>query len=60
MIFIYYTTAGIILYVGSDWILNRIEASRGKRLENRSLVFFGIILILAVGSFKIIEYLTGT
>jgi hypothetical protein len=58
MVFIYYTTAGIVLYFLSDWILNRIEVSRGNRFENRSLVFFVIILVLAMGSFKIIEYLT--
>ncbi len=59
MIFIYYTIAGVILYLGSDWILSRIETSRGQRFENRSLVFFVIILVLAVGSFKIIEHLSG-
>ncbi len=58
MIFVYYTIAGIVLYVGSDWILKRIEISRGQRFEHRSIVFFLIILVLAVGSFKIIEYLT--
>jgi len=57
MMFVYYTTAGIVLYFGSDWILNRVELSRGERFENRSLIFFGIIGVLAVGSFKIIEYL---
>ncbi len=57
MMFVYYTVAGIVLYLGSDWILNRIELSRGKRFEHRSLIFFGIILVLAMGSFKIIERL---
>jgi len=59
MVYVYYTIAAIILYVGSDWILNRIEISRGERLKNRSLVFFVIILVLAVGSFRIIEYLAA-
>jgi hypothetical protein len=57
MIYVYYTIAAIILYVGSDWILNRIEISRGQRIKHRDVVFFVIILVLAVGSFKIIEYL---
>lgn len=57
MVYVYYTIAAIILYVGSDWILNRIEMSRGERFKNRSLIFFVIILVLAVGSFRIIEYL---
>jgi hypothetical protein len=58
MTYIYYTLAAILLYLGSDWILNRIEASRGQRFEYRSLIFFGIILLLATVSFKIIEYLS--
>jgi hypothetical protein len=58
MEFVYYTIAGIVLYLGSDWILNRIETSRGKRFEHRSIVFFVIILVLAVVSFRIIEHLT--
>ncbi|MDH3379661.1 MAG: hypothetical protein OEQ39_22265 [Gammaproteobacteria bacterium] len=57
MVFIYYTVAGIGLYFAADWILNRIEISRGRRLEHRSLVFFAIILVLAVTSFRVIEYL---
>jgi hypothetical protein len=58
MEFVYYTIAGIVLYLGSDWILNRIEISRGKRFEHRSVIFFVIILVLAVVSFRIIEHLT--
>ena len=58
MVFVYYTIAGIALYLGSDWILNRIEISRGERLKYRSIVFFVIILVLAVVTFRIIEHLT--
>lgn len=58
MVFVYYTIAGITLYLVSDWILNRIEIARGERLQNRSLVFFVIIFVLAVVSFRVIEYLT--
>jgi len=58
MVFVYYTIAGITLYLVSDWILNRIEITRGERLQNRSLVFFVIIFVLAVVSFRVIEYLT--
>jgi len=59
MVFVYYTIAGIVLYLGSDWILNRIEISRGKRFEHRSVIFFAIILVLAVGSFEIIDRLAN-
>ncbi|UCB54795.1 MAG: hypothetical protein JSW45_12805 [Thiotrichales bacterium] len=59
MEFVYYTVAGITLYLVSDWILNRIEISRGARFEHRSMVFFAIILVLAVVTFRIIEHLTS-
>lgn len=54
---IYYTIAAIVLYVLSDWILNKIEIKLGKRLENRSFVFFVIILVLSVTTFSIIQSL---
>ena len=59
MVFVYYTIAGITLYLVSDWILNRIEISRGKRFEYRSVIFYVIILVLAVGSFEIIDRLAS-
>ncbi len=54
---IYYTVAGLGLYVVSDWILNRIEIMRGERFEQRSLIFFGIILVLALLTFHLIRFL---
>ncbi len=54
---IYFTIAAIALYVVSDWILQRIEIRLGKRLEQRSLVFFGIILGLSLTSFWLIRWL---
>ena len=53
---VYFTLVGIALYFGSDWILNRIETARGARFENRSIIFFGIILVLALASFQLIRY----
>jgi len=53
---LYYTVAAIFLYVVSDWILNQIENRRGERFENRSLVFFAIILVLSVALFNLIQY----
>ena len=51
----YYTVAAIFLYVVSDWILNQIETRRGERFENRSLLFFAIILVLSVLLFNLIK-----
>lgn len=56
MEFVYFTAAGILLYVVSDWILNKIEQVRGERLPQRSVVFFLIILILSVIVFQAIQY----
>ena len=53
--FVLYTVAGLALYFLSDWILNQIEVRRGQRFENRSVVFFVIILALAVVVFNLIE-----
>jgi hypothetical protein len=52
-----YTLVGIILYLGSDWILIQIENASGRKFENRSLVFFAIIMILALSSFTVIRLL---
>ncbi len=51
---VYYTLTAIVLYFASDWLLERIEQARGKRFENRSIIFFAIILVLALVSFEII------
>lgn len=53
---VYFTLVGIGLYFASDWILDRIEAARGTRFENRSVIFFAIILVLALVSFQLISH----
>ncbi len=52
-----YTVVAVVLYAVSDWILNQIEIKRGKRLEHRSVIFFAIILVLALGTFSLLERL---
>ena len=59
MEFVYYTLAGLILYFVSDWILCKVEELRGEPFEQRTLIFFVIILTLALTSFKAIEMLTA-
>lgn len=56
---LYFTLAAIVLYVGADWILNRIEAAVGRRLEYRSIIFFVILLIMALSSFALIRHLSA-
>ena len=59
MSIVYFTIVAIILYVVADWLLEQLEIAMGRRLEYRSLVFFGILLTLAVTSFSLIQYYTG-
>ena len=54
-----YTLVGIGLYFLADWILVRIEIWRGETFEQRTLVFFAIILVLALGSFELIGRLAA-
>lgn len=59
MAYLYYTITAVLLYLLSDWILNKIETYYGKRFEYRSVIFFVIIMILAVGSFEMIDRIVG-
>lgn len=52
---VYFTIAGIVLYLFSDWVVRQIEQARGELLPHRSLIFFAIILTLAMGGFHLIE-----
>jgi hypothetical protein len=53
---IYYTMVAAGLYFMSEWILDRIEVSRGERFKNRSVIFFLIILTLAFISFSMMKF----
>jgi presenilin-like A22 family membrane protease len=59
MSIVYFTIVAVILYFAADWILERVEVAVGKRLEHRSLIFFAILLMLAVTSFSLIQNYTG-
>lgn len=52
---VYFTLVAAILYLTSDWLLDRIEILRGERFKHRSIVFFFIILVLAFISFSVIK-----
>jgi hypothetical protein len=56
---VYFTAVAIGLYFGADWLLDRIERARGKRFENRQVVFFAIILPLALASFWLVRLLSA-
>jgi hypothetical protein len=52
---ILFTIVGISLYFFSDYLVRLIETRRGKVLDNRSVIFFVIFLILALVSFELIQ-----
>ena len=54
---LYFTLAAILLYVAADWILNRLEQAAGRRFDYRSLIFFAILLAMALVSFSLIRHL---
>ncbi|HEY5642100.1 MAG TPA: hypothetical protein VIS31_04415 [Woeseiaceae bacterium] len=59
MSIVYFTLVAIILYVAADWLLERVEVAAGKRFQHRSLIFFAILLSLALTSFSVIQHYTG-
>jgi hypothetical protein len=56
---VFFTILAIILYVTADWLLERAEVAVGRRLKNRSLIFFVILMTLALSSFSLIQQYTG-
>jgi predicted PurR-regulated permease PerM len=56
---VYFTAAAVALYFISDWILDRLERRRGARFAHRDLIFFAIILVLALLVFQLIRRLGG-
>ncbi len=56
---VYFTVVAVALYFVSDWILNRIEIAAKRRFEHRTLIFFAILLTLALCSFGLIRGLSS-
>ena len=52
---IYLVVVGIALYFFSDFVLRRAESFAGRRFEQRSLIFFAILLVSALVVFALIR-----
>lgn len=52
-----FTLNAIFIYFLADWILRMIEAKRGAVLKQRQLVFFAVILVLALVTFRVLREL---
>ncbi len=55
---VYFTLVAAFLYLVADRILRLIEARLGRTLEQRSVVFFALLLAMALASFSAIQYFT--
>lgn len=53
-----FTIVAIVLYLLADRAVDWLERRRGERFEHRSLIFFVVILVLALLSFEAIERMT--
>lgn len=56
---VYFTLVAVALYFGADRLLDWIERKRGARFENRQVVFFAIMLPLALAAFWLMRGLSG-
>jgi len=57
---LYFTIAAVVLYLVSDRLLDGLERRAGRRFENRSVIFFGMLLGLSLATFALIRALLGT
>jgi predicted PurR-regulated permease PerM len=56
---VYFTLAAIVLYIVSDRVLDLLERRAGRRFENRSLIFFGLLLGLSLVTFAVVRRFAG-
>jgi len=50
-----FTLLAVVLYLVSDRLLVALEVRAGRRFENRSLIFFAILLVLAIVAFSAVQ-----
>ncbi len=50
-----FTLNAVFIYFLADWIVRMIEAKRGEVLKQRQLVFFVVILVLAMVTFRLLK-----
>ena len=54
---VYYTITGVVLYLLADRVLRLSEARAGRIFEHRTLIFFVLLLAMALVSFAVIRRL---
>jgi membrane-anchored glycerophosphoryl diester phosphodiesterase (GDPDase) len=50
-----FTALAVVLYLVADRALDALERRAGRRFEYRSVIFFAILLVLAVLSFALVR-----
>jgi len=50
-----FLVVAVVLYFTSDAVLRAVEHRLGRRLEYRTLVFFGVLLVLTLTTFAVIR-----
>ena len=56
-----FTLLAVVLYLVADRLLVALEVRAGRRFENRSLIFFAILLVLAIVAFSAVQrFATGS
>ncbi len=56
---VWFTLVAATLYLVADRALDAAERYAGRRFENRSLIFFALLLGMATVSFALIRRYTG-
>lgn len=56
---VYFTLTAAALYFVSDRLLEALERRAGRRFEQRSLIFFVIILTLSMVTFSALRHALG-
>lgn len=54
-----FTLLAVALYLVADRVLDALERRAGRRFDNRSVIFFAILLVLAVASFALVQRFAG-
>ncbi len=57
---ILFTGVGMVLYLLTGQLLTALEKMHGEPLPQRNIIFFVIIVALALPTFAIVRTLTGT
>jgi membrane-anchored glycerophosphoryl diester phosphodiesterase (GDPDase) len=51
-----FTALAVALYLAADRVLDAVERRAGRRFEYRSVIFFAILLVLAMLAFAAVRH----